>query len=565
MPVNQNTLETIAERVSNDPGLAANIIRADIDGGVAAAMLMNTVIMAAIEATGVNADGRLTPDDLRAISDYIRANPELYEQFVEGHGNDEGNVETGFHLVQGDGGAYQFQGRNFVDTVADAIYHVGFTYQDGRFRNEDGNANETVDDVAGWINYFVNGENVVYGTSAGETLNSGHYSFDLDEAMHEIFEAGGGNDKIWAGDGNDIVWGGSGNDTSGGGLGNDVLYGEGGDDKLWGEEGDDRLVGGQGHDRMGGGEGDDFLRGDAGDDKMSGNEGADKLVGGAGADELWGDEGNDVLFGGTGNDLSGGGAGDDIIYGEDGDDRLYGQDGDDRLFGGQGNDQLGGEAGDDLIRGGAGNDKLSGGAGADKLIGGMGADEMSGNEDNDTLFGGMGNDIMRGDAGDDLLFGEAGDDQLYGHDGVDRLLGGDGNDRISGGDGGDVLRGEDGNDELIGGNGRDIFIGGAGADRLLDWEDTDSSDIFQFRVGDSGVVAGQIDVIEGFDSGIDKIHLKAFDGLAFIEGETFTAGGVGQVLFDGDFVQIDANGDGVVDEMIEIKWVNELVESDFIL
>ncbi|WP_299192818.1 hypothetical protein [uncultured Litoreibacter sp.] len=99
----------------------------------------------------------------------------------------------------------------------------------------------------------------------------------------------------------------------------------------------------------------------------------------------------------------------------------------------------------------------------------------------------------------------------------------------------------------------------------MDWEDTDSGDIFLFRAGDSGVAADQMDVIEGFDSGIDKIHLKAFGGLDFIEGDTFSGNGSGEVLFDGDFVQIDANGDGTVDAMIEVKWVNELAGSDFIL
>ncbi len=493
MPANTLTLETIVEHVRNDPGLPANIVRADIVGGAAAAILMNEVIMTAIEATGVNEDGRLTPDDLRAISDYIRADPALYAQFVEGHGDDEGSEETGFHLVQGDGGAYRFQGRDFIDTVADAIYHVGFTYQDGRFRNEDGNANETVDDVAGWMNYFVNGENVVYGTNGSETLNSGDYSFDLDAAADEIFEAGGGDDKVWAGDGNDTVYGGNGNDTAGGGTGNDTLYGEKGDDALWGEEGRDRLIGGEGNDRLGGGDGNDLLRGDAGNDRISGDAGHDRIVGGDGNDEMWGDAGRDTIIGGNGDDRAGGGQGDDLMQGD------------------------------------------------------AGADVMWGDAGNDRLYGGDDDDTLSGSEGDDLVAGQAGDDALRGNDGRDKLIGGAGR------------------DELIGGEGRDIYIGGAGADEMFDWEDTDSRDIFLFREGDSGVVAGQVDVIAGFDSGVDKIHLKSYGGLEFIEGDTFSGGGAGEVLFDGDYVRIDADGDGAVDSVIEVKWVNELSQSDFIL
>ena len=34
-------------------------------------------------------------------------------------------------------------------------YHIGFQIVDGRFRNEDGDANATVSDVADWLNYFL--------------------------------------------------------------------------------------------------------------------------------------------------------------------------------------------------------------------------------------------------------------------------------------------------------------------------------------------------------------------------------------------------------------------------
>lgn len=57
-----------------------------------------------------------------------------------------------------------------METVADAIYHVGFECEDGCFLNEDGNANEQVGDVAERFNYFVNGENVVYGADGDDIL-----------------------------------------------------------------------------------------------------------------------------------------------------------------------------------------------------------------------------------------------------------------------------------------------------------------------------------------------------------------------------------------------------------
>ncbi|MGI9355506.1 MAG: hypothetical protein ACR2PF_10160 [Rhizobiaceae bacterium] len=145
-------LKAIVDGVYSDPGLQTRITNPEIEGGADGARTMNAVILEAVQATGAMADNVVMPDELRSVSDYIRANSDLYARFVDGHGDDEGNIETAFHLVQGDGGTLRFQGREFVDTVADAIYHVGFEYRNGRFRNEDGNANEQVDDVAGWIN-----------------------------------------------------------------------------------------------------------------------------------------------------------------------------------------------------------------------------------------------------------------------------------------------------------------------------------------------------------------------------------------------------------------------------
>ena len=248
-------LAALPDFVLSDPGLAANIPLAEIEEGAAAAVLMNEVYAQTITATGVNTDGILTPADVRAMSDYIRANPALYAQFIEGHGNDEGNVETGYHLVQGDGGAYQFQGRNFINTIGDAIYHIGFVYNGDRFVNEDGDQNERVDDVAGWLNYFVNGENRVFGSNGSETLHSGSYSFALAAAAHEIFDAGAGNDTIWAGLGDDTVFGGNGHDRAGGGEGDDLVYGGIGNDSIGGDEGNDRLLGEAGEDHLWGNEG----------------------------------------------------------------------------------------------------------------------------------------------------------------------------------------------------------------------------------------------------------------------------------------------------------------------
>ena len=66
-----------------------------------------------------------------------------------------------------------FQGRNFINTVADAIYHFGFDIRDGRYFNEDSNDNELTADVAGWLIYFLNGVNVVHASGLNDELGTG--------------------------------------------------------------------------------------------------------------------------------------------------------------------------------------------------------------------------------------------------------------------------------------------------------------------------------------------------------------------------------------------------------
>jgi len=542
-----DSLENIVAGVRQDPGLQNNIPASEINEGAMAAVAMNEVILEAIERTGANGDGVITANDLKNISMAIRADDALYQKFLEGHGNDEGNVETGFHLVQGDGATDQFQGRNFVNTVADAIYHLGFEFRNGRILNEDGNANEELDDIAGWLNYFLNGTNIVYGTSGSDTLHSGKYSDVFADAQDEVFRAGNGNDRIWAGDGNDIVIAGNGNDQSGGGAGDDVMHGEGGNDKLNGQDGNDIIYGGDGRDELGGGNGND------------------RLSGGDGNDNLWGQNGNDQIYGGDGNDRLGGGTGDDRLSGGDDNDEVWGNEGNDILYGGDGNDKLGGGVGDDRIFAGSGDDEAWGGDGIDIILGDDGNDTIGGNSGDDRLLGGDGNDTVYGGDGRDRLDGNDGDDLVYGQSGNDIVSGGLGDDKLFGGDGSDVIRGGEGSDEIFAGEGRDIIEGGGGADQLKGWEKVSAVDVFVFDEGDSGLQGSATDTVFGFESGIDKIDLTSIDGLAFIDGETFDGSGQGQVLFDGDFVQVDVNGNGVSDMDIELMWVNEVRSSDFML
>ena len=84
----------------------------------------------------------------------------------------------------------------------------------------------------------------------------------------------------------------------------------------------------------------------------------------------------------------------------------------------------------------------------------------------------------------------------------DVVSGGSAADRLYGGSGRDVLNGLGGGDILDGGAFEDTLNGGAGADTMTGGADIDA---FVFAPGDSGVVAGQIDVIADWTPGFEKL------------------------------------------------------------
>lgn len=97
------------------------------------------------------------------------------------------------------------------------------------------------------------------------------------------------------------------------------------------------------------------------------------------------------------------------------------------------------------------------------------------------------------------MFGGPGTDTLYGQDGHDGLHGEAGTDTLLGGEGNDTLRGGDDDDSLGGGAGRDTLDGGAGGDA------------YQFTSTGESAAGGNIDVIQSFEFGLDKIQLLSID------------------------------------------------------
>ncbi|KNG92917.1 calcium-binding protein [Pseudaestuariivita atlantica] len=332
------------------------------------------------------------------------------------------------------------------------------------------------------------------------------------------------------------------------------------------------------------GEGDDTGIGGSGNDRMQGDAGQDSLLGNAGDDTLLGDDGLDTLDGGTGNDALLGGAGNDTALGATGQDSLFGDDGDDLLDGGEDDDIVSGNAGNDTLMGGAGDDTLFGEAGADRFEGGDGFDLVDHSVDGDgrilvdlqTDVSGAGfarfydHGAAEGDtyAGIEHVIGGTAADNLRGDGAANRLEGGGVSDRLYGRAGDDTLDGGAGADAMYGNLGADVMTGGTGdvRDRFI-----------YFQANETGVGAGNRDIITDFVSGEDRIEISRIDAditqgfkqrFEFIGGLDFT-GRAGQLRFEIDagttLVQADRDGDGIADFEIELTGELLLTRDDFLI
>lgn len=185
-------LDRIVDNIKTDRGLANNTNAGDINEGANAANELNKIIVEKLDETHAMADQWITAGDLKAVNGSIQNDKGLLARWTELHGNDEGNEETGFHLVQNDGGTTKLFGENYIDTVADGIYHLGFKIEDGRFLNEDGDADASVNDVAKWLNHFMLKTKLVSGTDGNDRICNGSGSQQVDAGNGNDFVATGG-------------------------------------------------------------------------------------------------------------------------------------------------------------------------------------------------------------------------------------------------------------------------------------------------------------------------------------------------------------------------------------
>ena len=144
-------LDEIIEYLITDVWLNQRVKTSDMIEWAKAADEMNKIIIQAMKATWVTNDGYISIADVRELNLYI---VEKYAQeWALYHWDDEeGEEETGFHLVQNDGASKKMFGKNAVNQVFDGIYHLGFpTDNKNRLKNEDGKNNASFKSVAEWL------------------------------------------------------------------------------------------------------------------------------------------------------------------------------------------------------------------------------------------------------------------------------------------------------------------------------------------------------------------------------------------------------------------------------
>ncbi len=532
----------------------------------------------------------------------------LIEKAIGGSGNDNIGGNSADNTLQGSAGDDTLYGANGAD-ILDGGAGEDTAYYGFEFTN-----NLTVDLAAPGNNtYEAAGDTYI----SIENLTGGNGNDSL--------RGTNGDNVIDGRDGNDVFLGRGGNDSYYGGLGDDIFYVQQAGDLVveMANEGYDRVrvyfdnyVLPDNVEAL-------YLNGAA--NVGTGNVGNNMLVGGSGNDTLYGVGGDDIFIGGAGNDIFHGGLGDDLFYihqigdsivegsGEGKDtirtnisgytmdanveilrlygsssltatgndtenfmigtnvvDTFYGAGGDDRFLGGLGNDNYYGGLGDDFFYIQQLGDTVSenSGEGHDTVRTYVNGYTLTANVEDLYLYGGAsdgsGNSMdnrLIGANHDDNLNGNDGDDRLYGKNGADTLNGGAGNDRLYGGGGFDTLFGGSGNDLFIDDEGEDRMTGGTGADRFIFY--TDSNVLARDTITDFSHAENDRIDLRNIDADTTTAGDQAF---SYIGTSAFNST-AGEIRFNSAFhkLELDFNGDGILDRTIYLDGASTPMVSDFLL
>jgi hypothetical protein len=394
---------------------------------------------------------------------------------------------------------------------------------------------EKHDGLGDFVSFLTSGNDKIIGTDVGDSLNLGSNE---------------GNDTIIAGTGGSFMEGSQGNDTMKGGVGYDTLS----------------------YDYT-------FDDGAAKGIKLDASKGTvidswgdkDKI---SSIDEYRGSAFKDEMIGGQGNEIFGGLKGDDVIDGGKGDDEV-------RYV----NDfQQGGKKGivADLSKGtvtdGFGDkDHVSN---IENVTGTMKDDKFTG-DDNDNYFRGLdGKDSYDGGGGTDSVNLQYWQDGVGQHGAIVDLSKSKGQ-IVDDGFGNtettksiEAVSGSQFDDQIKLGNNGGWVWADAGDDRLIDskgaewFAGADGADTFVFESVKTMESKGDLDYIDDFAQGEDKIDLSGIKGLSFA-GEGKFGGAQGELRFEIDdgqtYVSGDTDGDKKADFSIALNHEIQLQGSDFTL
>ncbi len=147
--------DRIVESSAVDRGLRANIPQEEWDAGLAAANALNAMIAQGIAATRIGADKRITAAEVATLNAWFRATPRPLRPVpgpARGRRGWRGDRLSPGAERRRAGGDVR---RNLANNIADSLYHIGFQIVDGRFQNEDGDANASVEEMGAWLTYFI--------------------------------------------------------------------------------------------------------------------------------------------------------------------------------------------------------------------------------------------------------------------------------------------------------------------------------------------------------------------------------------------------------------------------
>lgn len=239
----------------------------------------------------------------------------------------------------------------------------------------------------------------------------------------------------------------------------------------------------------------------------------------------------------------------------------------------------------DAVDGGAGNDQFvlqtlksayHGGAGKDVFFSDGWQNNINGGSGSDTISYQLRHqNSVIGDEGVviDLAAGKArtGASRLETLTSIENAIGSENGDVVGGTNGKNIIAGLGGDDELHGFGGNDTIEGGLGADFMSGGT---GADHFVYRSINDAPASAQnpfapMETIADFNGAegdrIDLSLLAGSDNFTFNGNGAFTGSGHGEIRFANGAVQIDVNGNGTADMIIQMTNITSMSNTDFLV